>query len=83
MNHSNWTPFRPEKIIEAYVVAKKGKYSPSGAKQQADKAHSRTRVNLGLDEEHCKVGLLSVRQVGTKQLYNTSGGVELGRRGPI
>ncbi len=39
-------PFRPEKIADADVAAKKRKYTPSKEKGHADKA--RSRVNPGL-----------------------------------
>ncbi len=50
-------PFRPEKIVNADVAAKKRKYSPSEAKQQAhknlfqNKSESRFGVHLLLSTE--------------------------------
>ncbi len=68
-------PFRPEKTAHADVVEKKRTYGLCEAKRRADKARSRTRVNVSLalstegeagDEERSGAGLLSVGQVGAK-----------------
>ncbi len=53
--HSKWTTFRPEKTAYTDIAAKKRKNSPCELKWQADKARSRTRVNLSLAFTYFKV----------------------------
>ncbi len=48
MKHCDWTPFRPEKITDVDIRAKKRKHSPSEVERQADEACSKMRVDLDL-----------------------------------
>ncbi len=50
MEHSYWTPSRPEKVTNVDIAQRKGnKYSPS---EQVDKTFYRARVSLGLTFSH-------------------------------
>ncbi len=52
IKHRHWTPFRPEKMVDADVAVGKRNYSSSEVKHQAAKARSRTRENLSLTFSH-------------------------------
>ncbi len=55
IKHADWMPFRAEKMTDVDMAAKKRRYS-AGEVTQADKARSRTRVNLSLAFGHWRRG---------------------------